>query len=93
MTGALALGVSRLVVLAASGEDGKANIDPNTVSPGLIGFLATFGIVVVTVLLVIDMNRRVRRLRFRERAADAQRRQARADVDGPDDDSSGPSQG
>ena len=41
-------------------------LDPLTVSPGLIGFLATFAVAVATVLLVLDMTRRVRRLRFRE---------------------------
>lgn len=49
-------------------------IDPTSVSPGVLGFLATFGVVVVSVLLMMDMVRRVRRLRYREmRAQDAER--------------------
>lgn len=45
--------------------------DLSTVSPGLTGFLATFAIVIATVLLILDMSRRVRRLRYRERLAQA----------------------
>ncbi len=41
-------------------------LDPTSVSPGVLGFLATFGVVVVSVLLMMDMVRRVRRLRYRE---------------------------
>jgi len=40
--------------------------DPSRVTPGLIGFLATSALAVATVLLVLDMVRRVRRLRYRE---------------------------
>ena len=40
--------------------------DPNIVTPGVIGFAVTFLIAVVTVLLVIDMTRRIRRVRYRE---------------------------
>ncbi len=35
------------------------------VTPGLIGFLTMFAIMVVTVLLVIDMIRRTRRVNYR----------------------------
>ncbi len=41
-------------------------LDPTSVSPGLIGFLATFAVVLATVLLMLDMVRRLRRLSFRE---------------------------
>jgi hypothetical protein len=37
----------------------------DSVTPGVIGFVITFGIAVATVLLVIDMTRRVRRVRYR----------------------------
>ena len=36
------------------------------VSPGPVGFLATFLIVVVTVVLIVDMVRRIRRVRYTE---------------------------
>ncbi|MDH6180336.1 hypothetical protein M2152_000518 [Microbacteriaceae bacterium SG_E_30_P1] len=40
--------------------------DPNIVTPGVIGFGATFLIAIVTVFLVMDMVRRVRRIRYRD---------------------------
>ncbi len=40
--------------------------DPNLVTPGVIGFVLTLLVAVATVLLAIDMTRRVRRVRYRE---------------------------
>ena len=40
--------------------------DPNIVTPGVIGFAVTFLIALATVFLVIDMTRRIRRVRYRE---------------------------
>ena len=48
-------------VVALGGSAG----DDAEVGPGLIGFLATFAVVLVTVLLMLDMTRRLRRLRYR----------------------------
>jgi hypothetical protein len=42
------------------------NFDPNAVTPQWIGFLATFLVAVATVMLVVDMTRRIRRVRYRE---------------------------
>lgn len=39
--------------------------DPDTVTPGIIGFVATFGIALITLFLIIDMVRRVRRVNYR----------------------------
>jgi hypothetical protein len=39
--------------------------DPNLVTPGVIGFIVTFAVAAITVLLVIDMVRRIRRVRYR----------------------------
>ena len=39
--------------------------DPNLVTPGVLGFIAMAVIAIVTVLLIIDMTRRVRRVRYR----------------------------
>ena len=44
---------------------GEFTGDENAVTPGVIGFVATAFVSVVTVLLLIDMTRRVRRLRYR----------------------------
>lgn len=48
---------------------GTEEFDPNTVTPGVVGFIFTFGLAAVVVLLVLDMVRRVRRLRYREEIA------------------------
>ncbi|HEU0182882.1 MAG TPA: hypothetical protein VFR16_11880 [Agromyces mariniharenae] len=39
--------------------------DPDTVTPGVWGFVLTFVIMVVVVLLVLDMVRRIRRVNYR----------------------------
>ncbi len=36
------------------------------VSPGILGFIAIFAVAVITVLLIVDMTRRIRRVRYRE---------------------------
>ena len=41
-------------------------VDPNSVSPGVIGFAFTFVIAGAVFLLILDMVRRVRRVRYRE---------------------------
>lgn len=40
--------------------------DPNLITPGVVGFSVTAFIAIATVLLIIDMNRRVRRVRYRD---------------------------
>ena len=44
--------------------------DPNSVTPGAVGFAITFAVAIATVLLVIDMTRRVRRVRYRAEIAE-----------------------
>lgn len=39
--------------------------DPDMVTPGVIGFGVTFLVAAVTILLILDMNRRIRRVRYR----------------------------
>lgn len=43
-------------------------IDPNGVTPGVVGFIITALVAVVSLLLIMDMVRRMRRLRYREEA-------------------------
>lgn len=43
-------------------------VDPNGVTPGVIGFVATAVVGVASIFLIIDMNRRMRRIRYREEA-------------------------
>jgi hypothetical protein len=45
-------------------------VDPNSVTPGVVGFVMTFGVMIAVLLLVIDMVRRVRRVRYRQEIAD-----------------------
>jgi len=43
-------------------------VDPNIVTPGVIGFILTFLIAIAVVLLVVDMTRRIRRINYRAQA-------------------------
>lgn len=53
-----------LNTIAVLAED-EPMFDPNSVTPGVIGFVATFAFIVVVVFLVRDMVRRVRRTQYR----------------------------
>jgi hypothetical protein len=44
-------------------------IDPNGVTPGVVGFVITAAVAISAVFLILDMNRRMRRLRYRDEAA------------------------
>jgi hypothetical protein len=46
-------------------------VDPTTASPGVAGFLAIFAVAVVTLLLMRDMTKRLRRLRYRQDEVEA----------------------
>ena len=63
--------------LAAATPSPTPSFNPDVVTPGVVGFLTILGITVVVVLLIVDMTRRIRRVRYRgeaaERAADANR--------------------
>jgi hypothetical protein len=55
----------------------RPGVSEDQVTPGLLGFLLTAFIVVLTALLIVDMVRRIRRVRYRaqveeERAAAAE---------------------
>ncbi|MGL3149667.1 hypothetical protein ACSS7Z_04835 [Microbacterium sp. A82] len=41
-------------------------VDPNSVTPGPLGFAVIVIVLIAVVLLIWDMNRRVRRVRYRE---------------------------
>lgn len=40
-------------------------VDPNSVTPGVVGFLATLFVAMSVVIIIVDMTRRVRRVRYR----------------------------
>ncbi|MGM7678392.1 hypothetical protein [Microbacterium sp. A94] len=45
-------------------------VDPNSVTPGPLGFAVIVIVLIAVVLLIWDMNRRVRRVRYREEVRD-----------------------
>jgi hypothetical protein len=51
------------------GTTNDAQPDPNSVSPGLVGFLVIFALAVVVWLLLRNMTGHLRRMRFREEQA------------------------
>lgn len=60
-------------------------VDPNSVTPGFAGFAMIVLIVVAVVLLIWDMNRRIRRVRYREEVRqelDAEEAALREQADG-----------
>nr|WP_240625235.1 hypothetical protein [Kocuria tytonicola] len=61
----------------------RPGLDPSQVSPGLIGLLMTFLLTAAVVLLVIDFNRRNRRLRYRAQYAEQRAAEEQAAADRP----------
>jgi capsular polysaccharide biosynthesis protein len=51
-------------------------VDPNSVTPGVIGFLATLFVAMGVVVIIVDMTRRVRRVRYRAEINDKLDREA-----------------
>lgn len=45
-------------------------VEPESVTPGFIGFAAIVVVVIAVILLIWDMNRRIRRVRYREEVRD-----------------------
>ena len=71
--------VTSLIAVAAEEE-----FDPNDVTPGVEGFVITFIIMAVVVLLVLDMVRRIRRVNYRAEARErieAEEREANGEAD------------
>jgi hypothetical protein len=59
-------------------------VNPVLVTPGVVGFIATFGVGIASLLLILDMVRRVRRVRYREEISaklDAEEAAAKAGSD------------
>jgi hypothetical protein len=54
----------------------QPQFDPDTVTPGFVGFLATFGVAAVVILLVIDMVRRIRRVNYRAQVREQLQRES-----------------
>jgi len=57
--------------------------DPDSVTPGVVGFVATAVVAIAVCFLLFDMNRRVRRVKYREEVrAEIAAEQAAADGEG-----------
>ena len=54
-----------LMFWLASEAPSDVVIDDTWYSPGVVGFLATFGVAGAAILIIFDMTRRVRRVRYR----------------------------
>ena len=76
------IGAAAAVIVLADEEE----FDPNSVTPGLWGFVITFLLMVVVVLLVLDMVRRIRRTNYRAQVREQLEAEARdaelAEADG-----------
>lgn len=63
--------------------DAAKEIDENAVTPGVIGFFAIFFVAAATILLVLDMVRRVRRTRYRSEISERLDAEAATTGDNP----------
>jgi len=54
-----------LTILLETPAPGEVIIDDTWYSPGVIGFIGTFGMAAAAVLLIFDLVRRIRRVRYR----------------------------
>lgn len=60
--------LNHLVTTAVINTAAEPAYDPNNVTPGVVGFLATFFVAAAVVFIAIDMVRRVRRVNYRAEA-------------------------
>jgi len=58
-------GMNQFVVWLATETPSDVVIDDTWYSPGVVGFLATFGVAAAAIFIIFDMTRRVRRVRYR----------------------------
>lgn len=52
-------------ILSETTDSGQVIIDDTWYSPGVVGFLATFGLAAASLLIIWDLVRRIRRVRYR----------------------------
>jgi hypothetical protein len=52
-------------ILSETTSPGEVIIDDTWYSPGVVGFLATFGLAAASLLIIWDLVRRIRRVRYR----------------------------
>ncbi len=67
----IAFGLARLLAPMGigpnpiDGPETPPGFDPNTVTPGVVGFFAIALVAIAAILLMVDMARRIRRVRYR----------------------------
>jgi hypothetical protein len=71
--------------LAAPSPSPTPEFDENLVTPGVIGFAITFLVAAVTILLIVDMTRRIRRVRYRGELRERLEQQAPESPTAPED--------
>lgn len=54
-----------LKIYSETSTTGEVIIDDTWYSPGVVGFLASFGLAAVSLLIIWDLVRRIRRVRYR----------------------------
>ncbi|MFK4731584.1 hypothetical protein ROT00_17980 [Agromyces mediolanus] len=72
--------VSTLSAAVVAAE--KEEFDPNTVTPGVMGFVVTFLVMVAVLLLILDMTRRIRRTNYRAQVQEQLDAEERAEAEG-----------
>ena len=58
--------IEAILAAAAATPTPTPTVDPNLVSPGPVGFAIVAVIVLLAAVLIWDMQRRIRRVRYRE---------------------------
>jgi len=76
----LSSAVSALSAAVVAAE--KEEFDPNTVTPGVMGFVVTFLVMIAVLLLILDMTRRIRRTNYRAQVQDQLDAEERAEAEG-----------
>ena len=61
-----------LLLAAAPSPSPSPSFNADVVTPGPIGFVVIFLLALVTVLLIVDMVRRIRRVRYRNEVRERQ---------------------
>ncbi|WP_227000580.1 hypothetical protein [Protaetiibacter intestinalis] len=78
------------ILWAATPTPTPTPIDDNLVTPGVVGFLVTLAVILATILLLVDMNRRTRRVRYRAEIAERLDAEEAAEAAARDDEAERP---
>ncbi|MEP6481521.1 MAG: hypothetical protein ABJA94_05885 [Rhodoglobus sp.] len=76
----LAMLAGRVIVWIADPSPSPSAPPDDLVTPGVVGFGLTFFVAAATILLIIDMSRRMRRVRYRAEIREQLEAERRADA-------------